>query len=433
MCRRGANALCGLTKGGALVGTHPLSIMQGQTDESSARFTIVSNKNVPLTYVVLTLKNDDNLKIHQILEPRSSSSREFSSWRVDQLLTTDLDPKQKYELWVIGSEGKLWDRRIFAALDTKNKYPKIVVTSCMDDSFVDVQEKAWKKVVETQPDLLFLIGDNVYVTKKNMAEVTDPHVIWERYVQTRNSLYLFKILHLIPIQATWDDNDYGKNNGDRGFLFKEESRLVFETFFPQPEKKNLWIKGPGVSGILNLFNSHFVFLDNRSFRSPNQLDWPDQTHLGEEQEAWLFHFMQNAQKPLWLLSGDQFFGGYHNFESYEGSHPKSFIQFKSEFKKFKVPVVFLSGGRHLFEIMKINKKDIGQNTFEFTSSGIHSLTYANAIERNPNPRRVMGISGPYNFMEINLLPSLPQQRLRMTVKAWGVDQGMLYKKDFSFK
>jgi len=57
------------------------------------------------------------------------------------------------------------------------------------------------------------------------------------------------------------------------------------------------------------FSNTFFFLDDRTFRSPNKLDHEDQTHFGREQEEWLFSQAAKVHEPLWLISGDQFFGG----------------------------------------------------------------------------------------------------------------------------
>ena len=44
----------------------------------------------------------------------------------------------------------------------------------------------------------------------------------------------------------------------------------------------------------------------------------DQTHFGAEGERWLSEQLAQSKEPTFLVSGDQFFGGYHPFESYRG-------------------------------------------------------------------------------------------------------------------
>ena len=45
------------------------------------------------------------------------------------------------------------------------------------------------------------------------------------------------------------------------------------------------------------------------------------THWGYQQEKWLTRELSRNNKPAWLIQGDQFFGAYHRFESYEKRPP----------------------------------------------------------------------------------------------------------------
>jgi hypothetical protein len=47
--------------------------------------------------------------------------------------------------------------------------------------------------------------------------------------------------------------------------------------------------------------------------------------------------------------------------------------------------------------MKIDEKEIGHNTFEITSSGLHSHLYPGELARSSNKRRLDGVDGRYNF------------------------------------
>src|SRR5690606_28683895 len=107
------------------------------------------------------------------------------------------------------------------------------------------------------------------------------------------------------------------------------------------------VYGPGIASRLNLRGMHFTFLDDRSFRDN---DNPDGEHFGPEQEEWLFQDLKTSQLPTWIISGDQFFGGYHKYDSYEGNHPRAFENFLKQLKEIPTPFVFVSGDRHMTEV-----------------------------------------------------------------------------------
>ena len=176
----------------------------------------------------------------------------------------------------------------------------------------------------------------------------------------------------------------------------------------------------------------FLFLDNRSFRSPNKLDLPDQTHFGVEQEDWIEVQLKSANEPVLLVSGDQFFGGYQSFESYEGSHPKSFSAQLARWKKSKVPIVFVSGDRHLSEVIQVPRKYLGYQTFELTSSPLHAKVFPDAFQKNPSPNQKVGIAGKYNYMLLDLEKSGPKF-FQLSVRSKGLDQTTLFEAKLSVK
>src|SRR5690606_38168500 len=90
--------------------------------------------------------------------------------------------------------------------------------------------------------------------------------LWRRYVETRNTLAIFKADRLIPIVAAWNDHDYGLDSGDALFPLKNESAEIFNIFYGQDAVNGLVQKGPGVSTLLTIFGQKFFFMDNRSFR-----------------------------------------------------------------------------------------------------------------------------------------------------------------------
>ncbi len=432
LCLNGTTTACALLGRPAGL-TQQLATVQGYTDSSSTMIAVTAPSEAQLLFAVVKIgkpENESQPGTLKVLRAAKTYQRDFSKWRVDHLTVDGLDVKSKYEIWMIGPDGMLWDRREFQALNTLNVAPKIAVASCLDDGFRQEEGVAWEKVKTRSPDVLFLIGDNVYTDKYLSLEAkdkgADPQILWNRNVETRNLLAVFRWSRLVPVFATWDDHDFGKNDGDSSYANKQASKEVFEVFFPRPDKTPVFEKGPGVASRLLAFGGQFIFFDDRSFRTPNRQDTDDQSHFGKAQEDWALNAAAAEKVPVWFISGDQFFGAYHSFESFEGNHAKNFAAFKSRLKQLSQPFVFISGDRHLIELMQISNKEVGISTFELTTSALHARTFPQNMDLNPNSRRVQGAAGPYNFMEIE--PIFGSQELKLHIKGWGVEEGLLFEK-----
>lgn len=404
-CLINKSDLCYLVDGKLNKDPRQLYIHQGPTTEKEATFSVVGPVELDLKFFFY----DETTQVLTMIadfEKRSFFESPMAAWSI---LLKGLSHKN-YKLLVFSDDFKLLDTRIFKTFSSSGDDLRFAVASCMDDSYVHAIKSNWEQLEALAPDAVFLIGDNVYVDKVNNEKVVvnSGEWIWKRYVETRAKIPYFKMPVLIPTYAIWDDHDYGLNDGDRRFSLKDDSLLIFRSFFPSYDLNNgQYEKGPGVSAKLSLRNQSFYFLDNRYFRSPNispdagSFHGEDQSHFGAETEKWLYHHLKNEKQPTYLLSGDQFFSGSHKFESYESNHPQSFKDFLKELKQVKVPIVFISGDRHILEIQNIEKQKIGYGTFEFTSSPMHGRSTAGIIKSFPNPNAVFEHEGASGFLILN--------------------------------
>ncbi len=97
------------------------------------------------------------------------------------------------------------------------------------------------------------------------------------------------ILRRFAVVHTWDDHDYGKNDGDKTYIWKTISLDVMKEYFP------LYDTAPnGIWQRFRFAQAEFFLLDLRSQRDPNlQPDGPDKSILdGDDigptgQKAWL--------------------------------------------------------------------------------------------------------------------------------------------------
>lgn len=368
--------------------TDKLSILQGVTNTKEVEFSVVAQKKLDLRF---ELRNAQG----EILTPDETKivTRNFSDYAVHKFVFTR-DPLKEYNLYAF-SGTKLVDQRLVGRGQKEVSKLRLAVASCMNDFFKD-HLKIWDVVAQRNPEYMLLTGDNIYATATGLttAQVTDPEIIWKRYIDQRFSLPLYFQEKLIPVHALWDDNDFGSKNGNASFTHKEASKEIFDAFWAQDLSDDDWAKGHGVGGLLSLGDFNLYFLDGRTFRSPEA----ERSHLGLEQTAWFYSKLREEATPSFIIKGDQFFGGYHKFDSFEGSHPNDFQQFVGELRKINTPFVFVSGDRHLSEIMQFPRSLFGKPSFEITSSPLHARIFNG---EDKNLWRVVAEKAHVNFTMID--------------------------------
>lgn len=375
--------------------TDRLSILQGVTSAKEVEFSVMAQKGANMKFELRSAEGE-------VIGPEETKiiSKEYSSYVLHKVFFLR-DAQKDFNLYVY-QDGKMVDQRLIGKGQLDDKKLRLAVASCMDDHYQS-HFKIWDVLQSKNPEYLLLIGDNVYADKKPSGELTSitPEFLWQRYTDIRLTLPLYFQEKLIPVHATWDDHDYGMRDGNEDFKYKQESKEIFEAFFAQDMEAETLTTGHGVGSLLTLGNFNLYFLDSRTFRSADK----EGRHLGPDQNQWLLNKLLEEQQPSFLIKGDQFFGGYHRFDSFEGDHPKDFEAFVSDLKKLKTPFLFMSGDRHLSEIMQFPRSLFGRPSFEITSSPIHSKLYpaSEVGEGNKNPWRVVSEDAHMNFTLINNL------------------------------
>lgn len=338
-------------------------------------------------------------------------SKKFSVWHAYRVFVEDLLPGTEYELLISTRDGDVLDTRKFSTLTPDKTQVKIALASCMRDTKAEHQGVMWKAMEDSKPDLLFLLGDNVYVDDElNTDKIVSEERIWRRYVETRLTLDLYHWKKLVPTVATWDDHDFGLNNTAGATPWREASTRVFRTLYAQDAIMPEVMWGPGIATSFTAYGQRFYLMDNRSFRG---FKFIGKTHWGINQEEWLFGNLGREKLAGWILTGSQVFGGYRSGWAYENNHPGSLKKVLKRLSKIEAPVLFGSGDVHYSEIMKVEKERLGYETIEITSSSIHS----NAKEpRKGNPRRIASV-GEFNFVIATV--DVQPQGLKMLLRSIG--------------
>ncbi len=377
------------------------SVLQGTTDENS---TIIR--------VVYPIFSKPKFKIfdedsHEVkVKKLSHINRKNHPFEITHIELNSLTPDKKYSLNIISKDLNYTEVRNFKTLNSKQNEYKILITSCASDMYNEIGNLIWPEAFDHKPDMTFMIGDNIYADSYSGVYIgkkipTTLDHLWQRHIDHAMKLKIYRMKNLVPTFTMWDDHDYGMNDGNKMYRDKAESLKMYHQFFPT--KNNTILKKSFATGFqFNLGKHKFFFLDDRYFRDPDTIE--KGYHFGVKQRKWLFEELTKSKASLnWLVSGDQFFGGYHRFESFEGNHNFQFQKFKQELKSLNKKYALISGDRHLVEVMEIPELELGTLTYEYTISGVHSAMFpGNLGDPKSNPYRVDGFDGESNYAVLTI-------------------------------
>ncbi|MGE0632229.1 MAG: hypothetical protein AB7O96_07460, partial [Pseudobdellovibrionaceae bacterium] len=173
----------------------------------------------------------------------------------------------------------------------------------------------------------------------------------------------------------------------------------------------------GVSSVLHAFGHTFFLLDGRSQRTTR-------CPFENKMLNWMKVNLKPDKRPTWLISGIQFYGDYHDNESFAGTYPGRFKYFKNFLKALPHKFIFVSGDIHYTEIQNIKPSELGYQTYEITSSCMHSLALPSFPDKWFNKRRIYS-SGRWNFVWMDLLSTAANLNIYITVQ--GADTTPLWR------
>ncbi|WP_413569994.1 hypothetical protein ACLWBD_05885 [Bdellovibrio sp. HCB117] len=375
------------------------SILQGATDDTKTQFSIVHNNTEILD--IYAVDSGGRRRIPDFT--RTVAFRDHTK-KITKVYFSFLDVNETYELHLVNAVTReLLDQREFQTLDLSKPDLSFALCSCMNDR--EHAPEIWQNMVQKKPDVLLFIGDSVYADSDSPLTGADPAHLWNRFCEARHTLEIYYSRRLIPIFATWDDHDFGLNDTNSvDFKFVKESQENFLNFFAQDTSHcHILEKGPGIASALKFSNQTILLLDDRSFRQ-RRGSKDRYAHWGKEQETWIFEKIRENPGTTWLMNGSQFFPNVPWKESVSGDHPDNFKGFLQELKLIPRKVIFASGDVHYSEISKIEKEALGYETFELTSSSIHSRNIPGSPDIIPNNRRIAG-NGQRNYLLVKAAAS----------------------------
>ncbi|MCA9435578.1 MAG: DUF1080 domain-containing protein [Candidatus Omnitrophica bacterium] len=284
----------------------------------------------------------------------------------------------------------------------------------------------WDSIAASDPDVFLFIGDNIY------GDSEDMEVLKEKWNMLASEPGYQKLKETCPILATWDDHDYGVNDGGADYPMKKESQKVFLDFFGEPQdsprRKSEGVYDAKVFGPEGK-RVQVILLDTRYFRSPLKTEEnpfeegegvggsyvpdydPASTMLGEAQWAWLEEQLKVPADLRIIASSVQVIANRHRFEKW-GNFPLERQRLFDLIKKTKANgVVIVSGDRHTAEIDRI-EGEVGYPLYDVTSS---SLNQGHPWRSEVNEHRVGGMYFDDNFGMIDIDWSQEDPLIRLQV------------------
>ena len=259
----------------------------------------------------------------------------------------------------------------------------------------NVENKLWQAILDNKPSVWIWGGDVIY------SDTNDMELMKQHYQQQMNQVGYKEFTEKVKILGTWDDHDYGLNDGGEEFDAKQGSKQLFLDFIgvdKNDERRNR--EGVYHAEVIetNKGAVKIIVLDTRYFRSsltksknPNFRYQPNTygegTMLGEQQWQWLEDELANSKANFNLIvSSIQFLSHEHGFESL-GNMPHEVDKFKTIVKNSEAKnVIILSGDRHISEFSKANIRKLNYPLIDFTSSG---MTHAyESFDNEPNQYRI---------------------------------------------
>lgn len=239
----------------------------------------------------------------------------------------------------------------------------IAIGSCNQQ---ESPQPMWARIDSFGPDLWIWMGDNIYGDTEQMDILSQKYD--EQFYKPEYQVFREKY----PIIGTWDDHDFGVNNGGSWYGPKAESRDLALKFLEVPADDPRWSR-EGIYGAYTFGPEgqqvKIYLLDNRYFATrPHR---KDSELIGDAQWAWLREELRSSTAQINLIvSGTQILPIDQPFEKW-ANFPVTRQRFLDFIRDNKIPgVVLASGDRHMQEISLKNDQDTQYPLMEITASGL---------------------------------------------------------------
>ncbi len=295
----------------------------------------------------------------------------------------------------------------------RHRISRIALTSCSNPA----RDLGFLGQVEaTKPDLLLMMGDNVYGS--NSPEDPNLASLNEAYIKLAEAPAFKSLVSRIPTLAVWDDHDYGINDGGGDFAYKAQAQTMFNRFWNVPANSPLRQR-PGIYRALRAGPKgqvlQVILLDTRYFRDPllltDQRNAPGKERyiphpigsgadiLGEAQWAFLKAELEKPADVRLIVSSIQVVADGHGYERW-GNFPDAQKRLYDLISQTGANgVVFASGDRHYGSINQV-REGVAYPLTDITASAINMpfrVAEGTTSVNEPATTRIGDSYAPVNF------------------------------------
>ncbi|UOQ78014.1 alkaline phosphatase family protein [Hymenobacter sp. 5516J-16] len=289
----------------------------------------------------------------------------------------------------------------------------------------------WDDIARDKPNVWIWLGDNIY------GDSDDPVVLKAKYeAEFNNPGYRSLREQGTAVIGTWDDHDYGRNDGDKNYPFKAQNQQLALDFLQEPagsprrQQEGIYAAYQYQAGKKKV---KVILLDDRYFQDPltrdaQQVYHPNPTGdvLGEAQWQWLRQQLQHSDADAHIIaSGIQFLPQEHRFEKW-ANFPAARRRFLELLASTQAKgVVLISGDRHIGEVSKVPVPGVPYPVYEVTSSGLTHPATHNTSE--PNQYRVSPLVNDKHYALFQFQPK--GRKLLLTTSLRGDDGKVFYSQE----
>ena len=366
-----------------------LGPLLGHSDETSAMIWMRAGAAGEFELEIMPLSGGPSQSLKQTAQLKDDLCLH---WRV-----TGLEPGTKYRYRLL-QDGREIAADAGQVLTTAPKADapakvRLAISSCARE---DAGSRAvWQRMASREVDAVVLIGDTPYIDSTDLAEQTQRHREFAAVPEYQ------ALLKSRPCWWTWDDHDFAGNDVSGLVAGKENSRLVFTRYRPQPAF------GDGTEGIYNSFRRGPVevfVLDTRwfSMTGPSFANAVKPTLLGAQQWAWLQKGLLASTAPFKLLACGMIWDDKENTESDDwGTYKHELSAIQQFIGEKRIPGVILVGGDiHASRVLKYNTtKTVGYDLVQFIASPIHGSTIPSLNVYHPD--LIRSAVEPHVFLQVD--------------------------------
>lgn len=292
-------------------------------------------------------------------------------------------------------------------IDASKTLHKIVFGSCLDQT---LPSPILKNIINENADFMILMGDNVYAAQSAKKPIAD------QYLKLNQITDWQTLRQTVPMMATWDDHDFGADDGTKSNPEKNTARSEFLKYFHYVKnsfanKNQMALYHSKIIGGKNQ-QVQILMMDLRwdqddiekqefeNSKKPLKVPTTNKNLklISEQQWQWLEQELKKPAQIRFLVSSIQFLAEDHIYERWS-LFPHEKARMIQLLKRSKVKNLFiLSGDRHFAAFAKEDVSGYGP-LYDFTSSSFNSAK--NAVSEDSRYLFPIYNQENYGLIEIN--------------------------------